>query len=57
MINAYHLLWIIPLSMLFGAISLIGISAILINNDSRKEEQRKAIRKEIRKDCGCYDEI
>jgi hypothetical protein len=53
MINAYHLLWIIPLSMLFGAISIICISAILINNDSRKEEQRKA----IRKDCGCYDEI
>ena len=39
MINVLHLLWIVPLSMMFGAATLIGFSAVAIGSTTIEEEE------------------
>ena len=47
MINALNLIWIVPLSMIIGAISLICISCIVVG---RKAEIRFERREEDKED-------
>ena len=40
MINILHLIWIIPLSMIFGAVAMICIACIIVGKKSEEEERR-----------------
>ena len=39
MISTLHLIWIIPLSMLFGMIALLCIACVVVGSVSEEEEQ------------------
>lgn len=55
MINTLHLIWIIPLSMLFGMIVLLYIACIAVGKVSEEEEQeilRKIEEEEIKRRMG-----
>lgn len=40
MINTLHLIWIVPLSMIFGAVAMICIACIIVGKTSEEEERR-----------------
>lgn len=40
MINILHLIWIIPLSMIFGAVVMTCIACVIVGKISEEEERR-----------------
>lgn len=40
MIEAWHLIWIIPLSMMAGAAGVICLACIVIGKEAEEEEER-----------------
>ena len=39
MINILHLIWIIPLSMIFGAVAMICIACIIVGKNLKKKKE------------------
>ena len=50
MINALHLIWIIPLSMLIGMVVLLCIACVAVGKVSEEEEQEilRKIKEEVK---------
>ena len=40
MIEAWHLIWVIPLSMIVGAIGIICYACIVVSKEADKEYER-----------------